>query len=229
MSTPEAYRDQLVALQPKGRALPRETDKNWLRLLAGIGVEFSRVHGRINDLRGEITLTDTVELLSDWEAALALPNKCAPAPTSHTQRLERILAKLAEQGGQSVAYFTAVAARYGIAITIDEDSEPFEVGVHGMGDPVGGDEWRYVWYAHVDPAPPVSVRQLLQCVFKSIVPADRILHWRWGDEPVCIGPFYYDGTMSHDGSIDHSGGTCEPLQALYDGTFTHNGAISYGG
>ena len=228
MSTPDAYRQQLIQLQPRGKALPIE-DTVWQQLLGGMAIEFSRVHGRMDSLAGEILLQSTSELLDEWEQSVGLPGSCAPAAASDAERLERIIARLAEIGGQDPEYFIGIAARYGIEITIDEDAIPFEVGVHGMGDPVGGDEWRYVWYAHVDPAPSVAVRELLQCVFKSIAPADRVLKWRWGDEPGCIGPFYYDGNMTHNGNIDHSGGTCEPLQALHDGTFTHNGAISYGG
>ena len=55
MSTPAAYRQQLIQLQPRGKALPIE-DSVWQQLLGGMAIEFSRVHGRMDSLAGEILL-----------------------------------------------------------------------------------------------------------------------------------------------------------------------------
>jgi len=228
VSTPENYQQQLIQLQPRGRALPAELDSTWGRLLKGIGVEFSRIHGRMDTLVAEVLLKETSELLDDWETSVGLPGKCAPAAVSDAARLERIIGKLAEIGGSTPEYFIGIAARYGITIVLDEDESPFEMGVHGMGDPVGGDEWRYVWYAHVDPAPPLAVRQLIECVFQSIAPGDRLLKWRWGDEPVCPAPFLYDGSYNYDGSTQYGPATCGVNVLGFDGTHNYDGSAVYG-
>lgn len=226
--TPEAYRDQLAQLQPAGKALPRDPNSTWMKLFAGLGVEFSRVHGRIEDLKREITLDGATELLPEWEEATGLPNKCAPAPADNAERLARIKAKLAEQGGQTPEYFIGIAARYGISITHDESATPFEIGVHGMGDPVGGYEWRYVWYIDVDPAPTEEFRTLLECVLGDLLPAHLVVKFRYGDEPTCASAPLYDGTYSFSGNTAYNVPACDTGAALYDGTYNYDGTADYG-
>lgn len=144
-------------------------DSDYDKLLGALAIEFARINGRIDDLVREVTLQGTVELLDLWEVALALPDPCAIAPLTDDERLASIKSKLAATGGQSIAYLKAIALRYGVTMTVVE-SEPFEVGVHGMGDPIGGDEWRFIWYAHANVTPTDEIKALYQCVIESLMP-----------------------------------------------------------
>lgn len=163
-----AFKNLLRQLHPRGNAMP-PLGSDYDKLLGALAIEFARINGRIDDLVREVTLQGTVELLDLWEIALGLPDPCAIAPLTDDERLASIKSKLAATGGQSVAYLTAIAARYGITMTVVE-SEPFEVGFHRMGDPIGGDEWRFIWYANSSTAPADEIKALYQCVIQALMP-----------------------------------------------------------
>lgn len=80
------------------------------RLLAGAG--------RVSDA---ITPFLARELMTDWERVLGLT-----AAGGYQQRLEAVLAKLAEVGGLSIPYFKSLAQRLGYTININE-LQPFWV------------------------------------------------------------------------------------------------------
>lgn len=194
------YRDQLVALQPPGVALPTEPDSNWGKLLSALAEEFERFHGRMDTLTVEVLLHSGEELLDDWERALGLPDRCVRdnPPTDPDLRRQRIRAKLAETGGQSESYFIGLAAQLGLSaeiITFD----PFEMGVSGMGDPVGGGEWRYVWQMNFPGTPDPERLALIQCIVSEAAPAHTQVLFSVGGNPdhvvfYCNGQFQCDGT-----------------------------------
>ncbi|MCE7510249.1 putative phage tail protein [Alloalcanivorax xenomutans] len=138
------FTNQLVLLQPPGIGLPTEPDSGWYQLLAGLAAEFERIDGRSADLTKEITLQPgAIELLDEWEDALGI-NDDPIVPTDPDDRRNNVVAKLSAIGGQTPAYFVGLAERFGVDAVITE-MRPFEMGVHGMGDPIGGSEWRHVW------------------------------------------------------------------------------------
>jgi uncharacterized protein YmfQ (DUF2313 family) len=59
-------------------------------------------------------------LLDAWIAELDLPWPCGDLPTTDDEKRALIAARIAAQGGQSVAYLVGVAAAFGIAIVIVE-------------------------------------------------------------------------------------------------------------
>lgn len=164
-----AFHEALRQHHPRGAAIPN-VGTDYDKLLGALAIEFARINGRYDDLIREVTLQDTVELLDLWEIALGLPGNCAIAPLTDDERLSAIKAKLAATGGQSIPYLKGLAAKYGITLEVQE-SVPFEIGAHGMGDPIGGDMWRYIWYAVSSSTPPDSVKALYQCVIQSVMPA----------------------------------------------------------
>jgi uncharacterized protein YmfQ (DUF2313 family) len=115
------YLLQLQALLPAGPAWPRENSP-LTRLLDGIAQEAARVDSRANDLLAESDPRTATELLPDWERVLGLPDDCNRS-VSLTVPQRRLLAaqRLTELGGQSAAYFTAIAAVLGEAgVTVNE-------------------------------------------------------------------------------------------------------------
>ncbi|WP_103035238.1 YmfQ family protein [Castellaniella caeni] len=74
------------------------------------------------------------ELLVDWERLLGLSGT-----GGYQQRLDAVLAKLAEVGGLSIPYFISLAKRLGYAIQIIEP-QPFRADASRAGDAVYVDE-----------------------------------------------------------------------------------------
>lgn len=116
----EHYRDQMLAAQPPGIALPTDPDSTWAKLFHALGEEFARIEHRGEDLLTEADPAQADELLPDWERNFDLPDPCTPAAQTLEQRQGALLARMTWPGGQSVQYFTNVAERLGYTITITE-------------------------------------------------------------------------------------------------------------
>lgn len=144
-----AYREQLGALLPRGRAWPRHEGSMLMRLLHAEADELARLDGRASDLFEEVDPRTTLELLGDWERVAGLPDACTPAPDSIAERRAALVARLTGQGGQTPAYFIELAASIGYAITIDE-FRPFVAGSNA-GDDVYGEDWAHAWRVNVLP------------------------------------------------------------------------------
>jgi len=142
-----AYREQLGALLPPGRAWPRSPASTLGRLLAGYADEFARVDARSSDLLDEADPRSTLELLPDWERVAGLPDTCSGSPDTIHERQIALANKIASLGGQSISYFVALADRLGFAIKIEEFSS-CDAGF-GAGDDCNGDAWRFAWRVNV--------------------------------------------------------------------------------
>ncbi|MNJ39675.1 hypothetical protein D3C77_345530 [compost metagenome] len=93
-------------------------------------------------------------MLADWERVAGLPDKCAGTLESTVQgRRNALLAKLTATGGQSKAYFIAIAAALGYEITIEE-FRPFRAGRSTAGDVLTNGDWMFTWRVR---APEVTV------------------------------------------------------------------------
>jgi uncharacterized protein YmfQ (DUF2313 family) len=143
--TAEDYAQLLADLLPRGWAWPRDPDTVLMRTFAGLAAEFARIHGRDCDLLTESYPGTALETLTDWERLCGLPDPCvAPPLTTLQERRAAVLARLASRGGQSRAYYIAVAAALGFDITITEFFA-FRTGQNRAGDPVNGVAWCYTW------------------------------------------------------------------------------------
>lgn len=111
----------LIQLLPVGPMWPRAVD-GLVRdaLLAGLGAGFDRVRTRADQILDEADPRTAVEMLSEWEENLSLPDTCAELADTVAERQRRAHAKLIRIGGSTFAYFTAVAAALGYVIEIEE-------------------------------------------------------------------------------------------------------------
>ena len=150
--------DFLVALQalmPRGRVWPRDSDAVQTKTLSGCAPSYARLTDRANNLITDSFPASTYELLPEWEASLGLPDPCAgEAPTVQLRRAQ-VVSRLTATGGQSIAYFTAVAAALGYSITITQFS-PSRLG-RPFGQPFGGEAWAFAWQVN---APTFTVNRL---------------------------------------------------------------------
>ncbi len=154
LRTADQYREQLQALLPTGPAWDPELTPEVDTILGGVAAELARLDGRMLDLVGEMDPATTTEMLADWERVAGLPDKCAGTLESTVQgRRNALLAKLTATGGQSKAYFIAIAAALGYEITIEE-FRPFRAGRSVAGDVLTNSDWVFTWRVR---APEVTV------------------------------------------------------------------------
>lgn len=155
----EEYAQLLKNLLPPGVAFPREPGTNLEKVLLGCAVELSRVESRADTLAIEVNPQSTTELLTDWERATGLPDKCSGELEETVQgRRQAVVAKLASIGGQSIPYFIEVARQLGYEITISE-FRPFRAGISSAGDPLtNGPEWPFVWRVNARETTIISFR-----------------------------------------------------------------------
>lgn len=143
--TVEEYAELLKNLLPPGQAFPREPGSNMEQVLLGMAEELARVEIRADQLAVEVNPASSVELLSDWERAAGLPDKCAGVLEDTVQgRRQALLTKLTSVGGQSKAYFIALAAALGYEISITE-FRPFRAGRSTAGQALTNGDWVFTW------------------------------------------------------------------------------------
>lgn len=169
--TAEQYRDQLLALQPPGAALPVDSESTWAMLLLALAEGFARVDARAERLLDELDPRTTYELLPDWERNVGLPDSCVPGEQTVEQRRAALIARLALGGNLSRAYLIASAYRFGYVITITEFL-PYSVD-SDVDEPLYGSDWAFAFRVN---APAVTV-------FYATVDSDvdAPLAW-WGNE-----------------------------------------------
>lgn len=153
---PPDFLRALLHLPPPGRAFSGDPDTVQAAVFTPPGNALASVHAAaVLLLEQEADPFYTELLLPEWEADWGLPDPCTPVAPTIAQRRAALLAKIAAQGGQSPAYFVAVAAAMGITITITEYS-PFRLGSR-LGSPLLGPGWQFVWQVN---APSITVRYL---------------------------------------------------------------------
>jgi len=147
MSVADNYRDLILKLLPPGKAWTRDQDSWAFKFAAAMGVEPSRIDGRVKDMLREIDPRYSTELLSDFEREYGLPDECSVIGNSPEQRRQDLIARITAYGGQSFAYFTEVMANAGTPITISMKS-PFRVGSR-IQQRLRGPGYRYIWFVDV--------------------------------------------------------------------------------
>ncbi|MEO7691299.1 MAG: putative phage tail protein [Sphingomonas sp.] len=186
--TAAQYTADMQAHLPTGAAWPRDPEATLTALCAVYAEEFARVDARVDQLVAEYDPRGAYELLSDWEAALGLPDTCTAAATSIAARQAACWRKLAFAAGQTPAFYIALAASIGSEIEIhefDPDVDDFDGSLTAL---IAGGKYRYVWRVHVLNAgdysvarvgDPVGVRLVdgdagaasLECILASAKPA----------------------------------------------------------
>jgi uncharacterized protein YmfQ (DUF2313 family) len=190
--------DFLAALQacmPRGRVWPKETDAVQTQTLQGLATPFQQHNDRANYLLVDAFPATAVELLSEWESTLGLPDPCAGESPTLQQRQQQVVARLTNSGGQSAAYYIAYAKALGFDVTISEFT-PFRIGQQAMGAPVGDQDWAFTWRVNA-PAATIAFfsmgqsavgepleswgSDVLQCELTAIKPAHTILIFAYGE------------------------------------------------
>ena len=183
--TPADFKQQLQNLLPPGPAWELEQSVIADGLLAAWAEEYARIQSDIERLVDEADPRTTLELLTDYERVFGLPTPCmAGVDQTLQQRRNTLVAQMVSLGGQSRAYFIALAAAAGYTITITE-FRPQTV-MSPVNVPIYGLEWAFIWQVNGSNAispiylnvkggvnEPLAVWQsnLLACLFSALKPA----------------------------------------------------------
>lgn len=141
----EAYRDQLLALMPRGRVWPKAPGSPQHGLASGLAPTFGRLDARAQQLLFDAFPANTVELLLEWEWTLGLPDPCEGEDQTLEQRRAQVLARLTVGGGQSKAYYLQVLATLGYADASITEYAPFRADHSVANSPLYSEDWWYVW------------------------------------------------------------------------------------
>lgn len=154
-----AYAALLAGLMPRGPAWNDQVDAH---MVAAWADELARLDARVDVLIEQVDPRTADELLVDWERVLGLPDKCTTNLGLSTFDRQRLAwAKLTEQGGQSRAYFIALAERYGEpGVTITDGYRPMTCN-DTCNDVLYSEADRFVWRVTF-PHPAANVR-LMTC------------------------------------------------------------------
>lgn len=185
----------LRALLPRGLAWSHEDGGVASQTLAGLAAAFAALHTRAADLsERESDPAQTAELLAAWERAYGLPDLCVGDGQTQQERRAALVARIGASGGQSIAYYTAVAASLGYTITIEE-FRPFRLGYSAFGDPLLDEEAAFRWRVIAPEITAVFFRfgvsafgepfvrasnAALECVLTRIKPAHTTLEFQYG-------------------------------------------------
>lgn len=109
----------ILSLLPLGRAWARNRASDLAKVLRALASGIARIEATVGGLAAEINPATATDLLDDFERVLG-PDPCGLDDTSGALSVRRLQAwrRWTAKGAQSPAYFIALAAIYGIAITI---------------------------------------------------------------------------------------------------------------
>ncbi|NBB51512.1 DUF2313 domain-containing protein [Rhizobium sp. CRIBSB] len=147
MRSVEAYTHQLQALLPGGPIWTRDPAARLTAVLAALAAEFARLDQRAEQLTVELDPRTTYEMLTDWERVLGLPDGCTPVTGTISERRAAVIQKLTSLGGQTPAFFVALAAALGFEVVIHE-FDP-DVDDYSPGLDITGGKWRHAWRMEV--------------------------------------------------------------------------------
>lgn len=140
----EDYTLQLKQLHPRGKlwdSLLRD-DSIYSKLLKGIATEFSRIGDHAADLIDEADPRSTVELLSDWEQAVAIPGDCGYLSATIAARQQILTSKVVEQASDNNQELIDIAELLGFAPATITEYESHSVDLT-VDAPIYSEDWRF--------------------------------------------------------------------------------------
>lgn len=144
--SPAHVHQEMLSLLPPGWIWPRAEEKSLLAaVLQPAAVMISEIEATAAAMMEEIDPRTAVHCLPDFERVLG-PDPCGRdlSTLSVAERQQLAHQRWTARGGQSVAYFTAFAARRGVDIRIRE-ARPSQVGVMLAGDELINSPEQFIW------------------------------------------------------------------------------------
>lgn len=187
------FASAIHALMPRGLAWPTDPSSVMARVVNGVAATWVRHTQQNNNLLVDAFPATSVQLLTEWESTLGLPDPCAGESPLISARQAQVVARLTGGGGQSIPYFISYALKLGYVATVTEFA-PFRVGQSRVGQPLGTQDWLFTWQVNV-PAQTVTYfavgqsavgqplaywnNAVLECELNEIKPAHTILNFAY--------------------------------------------------
>lgn len=132
--TADEYAAQLRALLPLGPAWDPELVPEVDQVLKGLAPELARIDARAFQLLTEMNPSTVSELVPEWEAVMGLPDPCLGLSPSFEDRQLSVRQRLIAVGGQTPAFYVAIAVSQGYPnATVTEYRAP-RMGRSRFGD-----------------------------------------------------------------------------------------------
>lgn len=144
-STTAVYARLLWRLLPRGPLWQQDDTTELGKAILGCAAELSRFHNRLLDLLDESDPRTTTELIGQWETVLGLPDPVLGELTELADRRAMVTGRETAIGGQSAAYFIAIAASIGLTVTISPPCQPARAGIARAGDHCWSEAWAFGW------------------------------------------------------------------------------------
>lgn len=166
------YLHALFALLPPGPAWSREAGTRLYRLLTGLAQEPARLEAAAWDLIEQADPRTSTALLDAWERVAGLT---PAAGATLAQRRAAVVGVLTATGGQSRAYYAAVAAAMGYSITITE-YRPATV-LSPVNAPIYGVAWAFAWRVVATAQTGAATPAALEAQINKIKPAHTVVYF----------------------------------------------------
>src|ERR1700733_12020231 len=139
--------DQIVALLPQGQGWPRSSAGYLWQTVNLFTGAYQRILNWADYAQQDtfpITAQDSVDV---WQKSFSLPDPPCP-PLTPQQQKTQMIQRVENLGGQSVAYYVAMAARIGYTISITELTVP-RAGLSKAGCASNGSYGDFTWVVSV--------------------------------------------------------------------------------
>lgn len=106
---------------PVGRVWSKKFDPNSVlgKIIRGLAYEWFLIESFFRNVIDEMDVNTSLELLSDWETSVGLPDNTMTIGATLLQRREYVIARLTNFGGiQTAAQYEAAAAVLGFIVTV---------------------------------------------------------------------------------------------------------------
>jgi uncharacterized protein YmfQ (DUF2313 family) len=113
-----AWLNALLAMLPPSIVITREPDSVLSRFLEAVAAAFARFQNVVVDVVAQFDPRRATHALEDWERLFGTSGNASTVTL--LDRQAAAFEKYNDTGGQSIAYFIALAARFGEVITITE-------------------------------------------------------------------------------------------------------------
>lgn len=168
--TAEDYAGAIRALLPRGRVWQAETGGGQQRLILALAQQWARLDADATEVVDQSLPGSNLDLITEWEESLGLPDPCAGEDATIEQRAAQVLARFVGGGGQSRPFFIGYAAALGFEISITAIS-PFRVEMSTVETPLYDENWLFVWVVTVLSNTGGLSTDMLVCEFEALKPA----------------------------------------------------------
>ena len=151
-NTAADYGDVLRTLLPRGRVWTREDEGTQAAVLDALSFTAAGIDSSALTLIAAGFPATADQLLPEWDATLGLPDPCFGPFASDAENRQQVVAKFIGTGGQSIAYYVALAASLGYTITVTEFFE--HTVIRDITVPIYGNDWPFTWLVTVTGTPP---------------------------------------------------------------------------